>query len=70
MPSFPVVVMQDGADFYIYDSEEMDKLVMTRTYPERVTDFDMDAARAARKWFIELCSANQQIRWIGGSIES
>lgn len=59
-------VMQDGADFYVYDSAEMENLTLTRTYPYAVDD--MPAARKARVWFESLCSRQTRINWVGGSI--
>ncbi len=59
-------VMQDGADFYIYDSAELDHLTLTRSYPNGVAD--MADARKARAWFESLCSRQTRINWVGGSI--
>lgn len=60
-------VMQDGADFYVFDAPDCEKLLMTRTAPFKVADFDMDSAMRARKWFTELCSVKtrQTMKWIG-----
>ena len=62
MPSFPIYVMQDGPDFYVYDSAACDNLIMTRTFP-RPVGLDLDKAMMAREWFITLCSRNQVIHW-------
>lgn len=46
--SFEYHVRQDGADFYLYEGSA---LIAVVSYPQRVSDFDMDAARDARSWF-------------------
>lgn len=65
MPSFPIYVTQDGADFYVYRDEELTQYVpsLGRTAPFKVLDYDMEAATRARQWFIELCSTKQTIHW-------
>jgi hypothetical protein len=66
MPSFPIYVLQDGPDFYVYDSPVLrsENLVesLCRTYPHPV-GLDLERAMEARKWFIQLCSRNQVIHW-------
>lgn len=53
-----VYVSQDGATFFC-TAERDDYLVeqdaMIITYPARVTDFDMLAAKRAREWFQRHC---------------
>jgi len=63
MPANPIHVSQDGADFYVYRDDKRKDLLLTRTAPFKVNDFDAEAAGRARKWFTELCSARQQIIW-------
>lgn len=63
MPSFPIYVIQDGADFYVYKDRACEDLLMTRTSPFPVLDHDIPAAEKARKWFIGLCSSQQVIHW-------
>lgn len=63
MPSFPIYVLQDGADFYVYKDAECEDLVMTRTSPFPILDWDVEAASRARKWFIGLCHHAQVIHW-------
>jgi hypothetical protein len=60
-------VMQDGADFYIYDSADADNLLFTRTAPFPVRDFDVAMATQARNWFVQLCGKKTQdtMKWIG-----
>lgn len=42
---------QDGADFYL---KEGASLVAVVTYPDKVRDFDLEAAKKAREWFLKL----------------
>ena len=63
MPSFPIHVIQDGANFYVSDPAGNEIHSLTRHAPFKVLDFDMEAATRARKWFIDLCSKNQRIVW-------
>lgn len=59
-------VMQDGADFYVFDSPDAENLLMVRTAPFKVLDFDMEAASRARKWFEGLCNqlTLRMMKWI------
>jgi hypothetical protein len=43
---------QDGADFY-GSTREADDFKHLASYPGKVSDYDMAAAKAARAWFIE-----------------
>ena len=47
-------VMQDGSNFYLYDSAE--NFEATIIYPYKVSDSDMRAARKAKAWFIDLAT--------------
>lgn len=60
-------VYQDGADFYVHSDPEGDNLLMTRTYPHPVKDWDVEAATRARAWFIGLLGATSKatMKWIG-----
>lgn len=71
MPAIPIYVMQDGADFYVYRDAALTEYIpsLGRTAPFKVSDFDMEAATRARKWFIDLCSTRQVIHWAGSSDE-
>lgn len=59
-------VMQDGADFYVHSDAEGENLLMTRTYPHPVKDWDVEAATRARVWFIGLLSEKSKatMKWI------
>lgn len=62
-----VYVMQDGADFYVYDgnpTKDEAESLETHTAPIKVHDYDMEAAKAARSWFMSSVKLDGTINWL------
>lgn len=59
-------VMQDGADFYMFEKGNRDHLVRVVTYPHGVRDMDFVAAQKARAWFEEwgYFKGGETVRWV------
>lgn len=57
-------VLQDGADFYCYDTPACESLGQTWSAPFRVTTSDMDSAIRAREAFMNQARfAGWQVEW-------
>lgn len=58
-------VRQDGGDFYAYRTIHCnpEDLLLTRTAPFAV--MNLEDAKAARKWFLGLASAQARIVFVG-----
>ncbi len=47
-------VLQDGGDFYIYLTNEAEEPQTVRHYPAIIADHDLESAKRARVWFLQL----------------
>lgn len=60
-------VIQDGGTFYVHtlnpDETEIEPEV-TYGYPEEVTDYDMEGAMAARRWFLDCFSPQAEFIFV------
>ena len=57
-------VTQDGAVFYVSRDPSGAPIDDVYEYPYRVRDSDLDAATAARIWFLEMVSSHDEFIFI------